>query len=170
MGYDRAIQVIEHRTFLQPQGLYHGQHPLHEPTPRRAVATKGILARQHAQAEDAFHMVVRGLDTFIDANNHNAGYSAKKIGEKVAALESARSNLAPKHLGVRVQSDPTGLAAPVGPVRRGGTPTSRRTGIPRHPDPPGQLLQRVLLDRPASQSRVFRWAQQIWCRFSGSLL
>src|SRR5512135_3762713 len=64
MGYDRAIQVIEHRTFLQPQGLYHGQHPLHEPTPRRAVATKGILAPQHAQAEDAFHMVVRGLDTF----------------------------------------------------------------------------------------------------------
>ena len=44
MGYDCAIQVIEHRTFLQPQGLYHGQHPLHEPTPRRAVATKGILA------------------------------------------------------------------------------------------------------------------------------
>src|SRR5208337_3383095 len=50
-----------------------------------------------------------------------------------------RSNLAPKHLGVRAQSGPTGLAAPVGPVRRGGTPTSRRTGIPRHPDPPGRF-------------------------------
>src|SRR5208282_4578393 len=90
MGYDRAIQVIEHRTFLQPQGLYHGQHPLHEPTPRRAVATKGILAPQHAQAEDAFHMVVRGFDTSIDANNHNAGYSAKRLAQKVAALESAQ--------------------------------------------------------------------------------
>ena len=118
------------------------------------VATKGILAPQHAQAEDAFHMVVRGLDTSIDANNHNAGYSARDWRKRSPPWNPPGADLAPKHLGVRVQSDPTGLAAPVGPVRRGGTPTSRRTGIPRHPDPPGQLLQRVLLDRPASESRV----------------
>ena len=36
----------------------------------------------------------------------------------------------------------------------------RRTGIPRHPDPPGQLLQRVLLFGPASELR-FRWVLQI---------
>ena len=154
MGYDRAIQVIEHRTFLQPQGLYHGQHPLHEPTPRRAVATKGILAPQHAQAEDAFHMVVRGLDTFDRREQPQRRIQCQEIVKRSPPWNPRRSNLAPKHLGVRVQSDPTGLAAPVGPVRRGGTPTSRRTGIPRHPDPPGQLLQRVLLDRPASESRV----------------
>ena len=88
MGYDRAIQVIEHRTFLQPQGLYHGQHPLHEPTPRRAVATKGILAPQHAQAEDAFHMVVRGLDTFDRREQPQRRIQCQEIAQKVAALES----------------------------------------------------------------------------------
>jgi len=39
MGDHRAMQVIQHRTFLQAQGLDHGQHPLYEPAPRRAVTT-----------------------------------------------------------------------------------------------------------------------------------
>ena len=154
MGYDRAIQVIEHRTFLQPQGLYHGQHPLHEPTPRRAVATKGILATQHAQAEDAFHMVVRGLDTFDRREQPQRRIQCQEIGAKGSRLESAQEQPCSKTPWSSRAIGSNGLAAPVGPVRRGGTPTSRRTGIPRHPDPPGQLLQRVLLDRPASESRV----------------
>ena len=56
---DRAIQVIQHRTFLQPQRLDHRQHPLHELAPRCAVAADGVLAPQHAQTQNAFRMVVR---------------------------------------------------------------------------------------------------------------
>jgi hypothetical protein len=62
MSYDRTMQVIQHRTFLQPQALDHGQHPLYEPAPRCAVATEGVLPPQHAQAQDPFRMIVRGLD------------------------------------------------------------------------------------------------------------
>jgi hypothetical protein len=51
-----------------------------------------------------------------------------------------RSSPAPKRLGVRARSEPTELAGPVGPVRRGGTPTSRRRGIPRPPDPLGPCV------------------------------
>ena len=62
MSYDCPIQVIQHPAFLQRRGLDHGQHPLHEPAPDRAVATKSVLAPQHAQAQDAFRMVVRGIN------------------------------------------------------------------------------------------------------------
>ena len=62
MSYDRAMQVFQHRTFLQPQGLDHGQYPLYEPAPRCTVATEGVLPPQHAQAQDPFRMIVRGLD------------------------------------------------------------------------------------------------------------
>ena len=154
MGYDCAIQVIEHRTFLQPQGLYHGQHPLHEPTPRRAVATKGILRHSTPKRRMRSTWLFVGSTPSIDANNHNAGYSAKRLAQKVAALESAQEQPCSKTPWSSRAIGSNRACSPVGPVRRGGTPTSRRTGIPRHPDPPGQLLQRVLLDRPASESRV----------------
>jgi len=57
------MHVIEHRTVLQSQGLDHGQHTLDETASRRAVATEGVLPPQHAQAEDAFRMIVRRLDS-----------------------------------------------------------------------------------------------------------
>ena len=64
MSHDRAMQVNQHRTFLQPQGLDHGQHqhPLHEPASPCTVATEGVFPPQHAQAQDSFRMIVRGLD------------------------------------------------------------------------------------------------------------
>ena len=62
MSHDRAIQVIQYRTVLQPQGLDHGQHSRHEPALCHAVATEGVLPPQHAQTQDAFRRIVRGLD------------------------------------------------------------------------------------------------------------
>ena len=155
MSYDRAMQVIQHRTFLQPQGLDHGQHPLHEPAPRRAVATEGVLPPQHAQSAGCVpHDCSWARPPRSPRTTTTPGTAPGRWRKRSPPWNPRSSNPAPKRLGVRARSGPIGLAGPVGPVRRGGTPTSRRTGIPRPPDPPGQLLQRVLLDRSASESRV----------------
>ena len=94
MSHDRAMQVNQHRTFLQPQGLDHGQHqhqhPLHEPASPCTMATEGVFPPQHAQAQDSFRMIVRGLDSLDRREHPNAGYSAKRLTQKVAALESAQ--------------------------------------------------------------------------------
>ena len=155
MSHDRSIQVIQHRTFLQPQGLYHGQHPLHEPASCRAVATKGVLPPQHAQPQDAFRMVVCGLDSLDRREQPQRRVHSQDVRAEGRCLGiRAGATLLQNALEFAGESGPPELAGPVGPIRRRGTPTSRRTGIPRPPDPLGQLLQRVLLDRSASESRV----------------
>ena len=94
MSHDRAMQVNQHRTFLQPQGLDHGQHqhPLHEPASPCTMATEGVFPPQHAQAQDSFRVIVRGLDPLDrrEQPQRRAGYSAKRLKQKVAALESAQ--------------------------------------------------------------------------------
>ena len=110
-----------HRTFLQPQVCTTVTSAPRTDTPP-PVATKGILAPQHAQAEDTFHIVVRTLDTFDLHEQPQRRIQCQEIRAKGRRLGSRRSNLAPKHLGVRVQSDHR-TCAPVSPVRRGGTPT-----------------------------------------------
>jgi hypothetical protein len=51
MSDQRVVQVAEVRAALQPPRLHHGQHPLHEPAPRRALAPEGVLPPQHATAQ-----------------------------------------------------------------------------------------------------------------------
>ena len=153
MGDDRAIQVIQYRTFLQPQGLDYGQSAPQTDTPPCCGNQRRSSARARL-AQNAFHMVVRGLDTFDRCEQPQRRIQCQEIVQKVAALESAQEQPCSKTPWSSARSGPTGLAVPVGPTRRDGTPTSRRTDIPRPPDPPGQLLQRALLDRPVSESRV----------------
>ncbi len=62
MSQDRAIQVVQHGTLLQPQGLHHPLHPFDKPAPRDAVAAEGILSPDNARSQDPLRMVVRGLD------------------------------------------------------------------------------------------------------------
>jgi hypothetical protein len=82
MSYDRAMQIIQHGTFLQPQGLDHGQHPLHEPAPRRAVATEGVLPPQYAQPQDAFRMIVGGLDSLDRREQPQRRVESQDVGAK----------------------------------------------------------------------------------------
>ncbi len=162
MSHDRSIQVIQYRTFLQPQGLDHRQRPLHELAARHTVTTEGVLPPQNAHTQDAFGMVVCGLDSLDRREQPQRRVQSQDVRAKGRRLGiCGTSDPAPKRLGVRAPSGPPGLAGPVGPVRRRGTPTSQRTGIPRPPDPLGLLLQRVLLDRPASEPMVRSSPQEV---------
>ena len=55
------------------------------------MATEGVFPPQHAQAQDSFRMIVRGLDP-LDRREQpqRRAYSAKRLTQKVAALESAQ--------------------------------------------------------------------------------
>jgi hypothetical protein len=59
MSEDRSIQKIQDRPLLQPQGLNHRQHPLHELAALRALTPKGVLAPQHPCPQDPLRVVVR---------------------------------------------------------------------------------------------------------------
>jgi len=126
MSHDRAIQVIQHRTFLQPQGLDHGQHALHEPASCCAVATEGVLAPQHAQAQDPFRMIVRGLDPLDRREQPQRRVQSQEVGAKGRcfgiragatllqnALEFARDRVQPS-LQARSVQFATAESPPVG--------------------------------------------------------
>jgi len=51
MSADRLGQIIQHRPFLQTQGLHHGQDPLHKAAATRTMATVGILPPQHSRPQ-----------------------------------------------------------------------------------------------------------------------
>ena len=86
MSHDRAIQVIHHRTLLQPQGLDHGQHSLNESAPRSAVATKRVLPPQNAQTQDPLRMVVGGLDPFDFREQPQRRVQCQDVGAKGRGL------------------------------------------------------------------------------------
>jgi len=82
MSQDRSIQVIQHRTFLQPQGLDHRQRPLHELAPRHTVTTEGVLPPQNAQTQDAFRVVVCGLDSLDRREQPQRRVHSQDVGAK----------------------------------------------------------------------------------------
>jgi hypothetical protein len=82
MSHDRSIQVIQHRTFLQPQGLDHRQRPLHELAPRHTVTTEGVLPPQNAQTQDAFRVVVCGLDSLDRREQPQRRVQSQDVGAK----------------------------------------------------------------------------------------
>lgn len=108
MSHNNAMQVIQNRLFPQPQRLDHGEHPLREAVPRRALAAEGVLAPEHAHAQGPLRVVVRRLPPFHGREQpqrriqlQDIGAKGRRLGIRAAAaplqhpLEFARDRLQP---------------------------------------------------------------------------
>ncbi len=63
MGEQRPIQEVQHLPLLQPQRLHNRQHAFDVVTAGFTLATKGILAPQHARSQQPLQVVIGRLYT-----------------------------------------------------------------------------------------------------------
>ena len=80
------VEEIQHRSFLEPQGLHDGEDAFDETAAVVAMTAEGVFAPEHARSEQAFDVVVGRVDAFVTGEGPQGGFDGQQVFTKDVRL------------------------------------------------------------------------------------